>query len=263
MKKTLITIALIGVANIVSAESEVCRYSTEYNVDIDANRVLFSRTNGERYEFAGDKLLINNKGVELTKAQKEASLSLQKKAREMVPQIAEVAIEGAELGIKTATMVITSLFGDDKAAQTDLIKPIEVAVDKIKTNITKTQLNVEAVEKVIEDGFDEEFEQVLETAITKYSGKIVGNVLSSVFSGDSEELKDLEFRMENLEHDIEQYVEVNAKELEEKANLLCSEMVAMDSYDSVLESVDGYPKGGLFFKGEPKDYKFKGLNIKK
>ena len=250
MKKTLIAAALVGVCSGVSAHSNVCDYSTDYNINIDEEKIVFSQTDGDKFEFAGDSLLINNKALELDDDQLEASLALQKNARAMVPKIAEVAVEGAELGLKATTIVMVSLFGDDAQMQEDLIAPIEKLTDKIKANITTTSFNSETLDKSFDEAFDEEFETLMETAVTKYSGKIVSNVLSSVFSGDGEELEDLEFRMETMERDIEKYVEANAKELEVKAEALCDDMVKLEALDKQLESVDGYPEDGLIQQGK-------------
>jgi len=248
MKKILIAAAILGVSGLANADtqSNVCHFSTDYNIDINEQRVLFNKSDGDSVEFKKGKLLLNGEVVELTAAQAEASMNLQRGARAMVPKIAEIAVEGAELGIKATTMVLTSLFGDDQEMQNDLIKPIEKLSDKIKQNISASKLNTEALEKSFDEAFDNELEKVIETAATKYAGKIVSNVLGSIFSGDSEEMEDLEFRMENLEHDIEEYVEANAKELETKADSLCLDMAELDKFDAQLESVNGYPNDGLF-----------------
>lgn len=261
MKQILIAAAILGTSCLASADSELCNFSTDYNIDINQQRVQFNQSNGDSFEFKGDQLWINGKLVDLSQQQTEASLNLQQGARAMVPKIAEIAIEGAELGIKVATMVLTSLFGDDQAMQKDLIKPIEALSDKIKKNMSATQLNTEALEKSFDEAFDDEFEKMLEAAIIKFSGKIAANVLSSIFSGDSEELKDLEFRMENLEKEIELYAEENAKELEIKANLLCQDMAALDKFDTQLESVSGYPENGLFYQDNDNGFNFNHISI--
>jgi hypothetical protein len=261
MKKVFIAAAIIGTCGIASADSEVCNFSTDYNIDINEERVSFNKTDGDSFEFKNGGLIVNGKTVVLTKEQAQASQNLQQGARAMVPKIAEIAVEGAELGIKATTMVLTSLFGDDMEMQNDLIKPIEAMSEKIKQNISATTLNTEALEKSFEDAFDDEFSKVIETAAVKYSGKIVSNVISSIFSGDEEELKDFEFRMENLEKDIEVYVEDNAKELEKKAELLCGDMAALEAFDTQLEAVNGYPVNGLFHTDSDDGFNLNKLTI--
>ncbi len=255
-KKALIAAAIWGATSVAYAETTACNYSTDFDIKIDEVGVKFHKDGKKSVEFQNDRLLIDGKTVTLNDAQIAATRSLQQGAREMVPKIAEVAVEGAELGIKASTMVLTALFGDDEAMHQELIAPIEALSDKIQANINKTQMNTAELEKAFESAFDEEFEQVIEKAALKYSGKIVGNILSAVFSGDDEEVKDFEFRMENMERDIEKYVEANAKGLEEKAEALCQDIAALEKFDSVLESIDGYPENGIIQKDG------QGLNVK-
>ncbi|WP_196139820.1 DUF2884 family protein [Aliikangiella sp. G2MR2-5] len=245
MKNTLVALAIWSASSLVQAHTEACHFSTDYNVDINEEEIVFSKPDGDRFRFVENALFINGDKVALTEAQSEASRQLQQNTRKMVPKIARIAVEGAELGIKASTMVLTSLFGDDEQIQQDLIKPIEAISQKIQTNINETHINTAELEKVLEDAFDDEFEQLIEQAATKYSGKIVGNVISAIFSGDEEELADFEFRMETLEHEVEKYVEENAAELEVQAESLCGEMASLDKFDNLLEGVSGYPEGGL------------------
>ena len=249
MKKTLIAAALFGASGVALADSKVCDYSVNYDINISDASVVFDKRNGDSIEFKGDKLFINGESVALTADQQEASFKLQQGARQMVPKIAEIAVEGAELGIKATTIVLSTLFGNDTDIQNELLEPIEAISDKIQQHITETRMNTAELEKAFDNAFDEEFEQMIETAASKYSGRIIGNVLSAVFSGDQEELKDLEFRMETLERDIEKYVEANVSDIEVKAENLCVDMAALDEFDTRLESVDGYPKGGILVEG--------------
>jgi len=265
MKKTIYAVALtalMGTSSSVIAHNDVCNYSTDYNINIDEKSVVFSKNNGDKFEFIDNKLLINGDPVVLTDEQREASAALEKNARAMVPQIAEIAVEGAELGLKATTIVMTSLFGeDDPAIQEEIIAPIEALTEKIKANITTTSFNSQTLEKSFDEAFDEEFEQMIETVVTKHSGKLVSNVLAAVFSGDGEEMEDFSFRMETLERDIDTYVEANAADLEVKAEALCADIAALDKWDNLLESVDGYPAGGLIEKDGNQGFRFSGLNF--
>jgi len=261
MQKTLLTLALIGVVSGAQAHDNECSFSTNYNVNVEENEVIFSKKNGDTIAFIGDELLINNEKVEMNDEQREAAESLRENTKAMVPKIAEIAVEGAELGLKATTVVMTSLFGDDMDMQSDLIKPIEAVTEKIKANITAKSFNSEALEVSFKEAFDEEFEQAIEAAVTKYSGKIVSNVLSAVFSGDSEELEDFEFRMENLEREIETYVTDNAKDLEIKAESLCVDLVKLESFDKQLEGIAGYPSDGVFETDGDGNLNFTNINF--
>lgn len=261
MKKILLSAVLVACTGITSAIADECNYSTDFNIDINEQRVLFNKKTGDSFEFKGDQFLINGDPVKLNNSQAKASQQFQAHARDMVPKIAIIAVEGAEIGVKAASIVLGTLFSDDLTAQQDLMQPIEAISQKIKNNISNTQLNSETLEQSIEDAFDDEFERAIEKAASKYSGKIIGNVISSIFSGDGEELKDLEFRLENMEHDIEKYVEENAEQLKQKAEALCHDMLAIDELDNALLEIKGYPKDGLIQKDKDHGFNISKLSI--
>lgn len=261
MKKILIASIILLNCGSAMAESNVCNYSMDYNIDINDERVLFNKKSGESYAFKGDQLWINGDLVSLNAKQAKASENLQLSARAMVPKIAEIAIEGAELGVKATSLVLTSLFGNDPDIHRDLLDPINDITQRIKQNISATKLNTENLEKSFDEVFDQEFENMIEKAAGKYSGKFFSNVINSIFSGDSEELKDFEFRMENLGRDIEDYVEANSEKLELKANALCEDMAILDQFDTHLETVNGYPKHGILKQNSDKGFNLSSISI--
>ncbi len=267
MNKTTIAILLsgtIGLAGMIGgakAHSNECDFSVNYNINIDEQQIRFDKKAGDKIVFDGDELMINGKSVSLTDMQLQNSQEFQRRTRAMVPKIAQIAIEGAEIGVNAATIALTGLFGDGKDVQRDLIEPIEAISAKIKANISETSLNTEALEESFEKDFEDEIEKLVETAIGKYSGRMVSQIIGSIFSGDEEDTKDFEFRMENMEHDIERYVKNHAEALEEKADELCVDLKAIAKLDEQLEEVDGYPKDGIIQEDSDHGFKVSGLSI--
>lgn len=261
--KKLIALAFSVFSVAVFAKSEVCDYSTDFNIKVNQQSVVFSKTDGKRLEFIDDYILIDGQKASLNSEQRKAAKQIHLRTKEMVPRVAEIAIEGAEIGLKAATIAVTTLFGGDEEAHKDLIAPLEKLSEKIKSNVSSEYLYTEKLESSIEQTFDQEFEQLVETAVKKHAGKMVGNILASIFSGDSEEIKDLEFRAENMERDIENYVEKHAADLEEKAEALCDDMQGVAEIDKQLMSVKGYPKEGLIQKGKKSGIKLNGFNFSK
>ena len=206
--------------------------------------------------FLKEKLLIDGRSIELTSEQQVANKNLQARTRLLVPKVADIAIEGAELGIKAATLVISALGGATPAEQKEMLEPLNKISQKIRDNVNSKTLNNKTLSDSFDKEIEEEIEQFVAKAIRKFSGRMIGQLMGAIFSGDeeSEEMKDFEFRMENLEHDIETYVEANARELEIKAEALCGDLEQMAEIDLVLESIDGYPENGVIHKG--KGHKF-------
>jgi len=261
MKKIIFAGTILLASSNLAAHSNVCDYSVDYNIQITDEQIVFNKKGEREIIFFGDKLSINGKYVSLNNEQRAANRAFQQETRQILPKVAEIAVEGAEIGVKAATLVATSFFGNDEDVHTDLIKPIESLSQKIKENINTHSLNTDQLEQSFDGEFEKEIEGLVEKAISKYSGRIISQIIGSVFSSDNEELKDFEFRMENLESDIEAYIETQASALEIKAESLCEDFARLADYDAKLEQVVGYPSKGIIYKGSQQGLQISGLNL--
>lgn len=246
-----------------SYSSDQCEYSVDYNVKIDDQLIQLTHPKNKSITFMQGKLLIDGKSVALSSEQAEASKAFQAKTRVLVPKVADIAIEGAELGIKAATMVITALGGATQAEQKELLEPLNKISEKIRANINHKTFNNKTLSDSFDEDIEEEIAQFVAKAIRTFSGRMIGQLMGAIFSGDkeSEEMKDFEFRMESLEHDIETYVESNAKVLEAKAGALCVELEQLAEIDLVLETVSGYPKNGVIQEGKGHNFRINRFSL--
>ena len=262
MKKVLIgTLVTTLCLPLAAHDNQVCEYGLDYNVNISSNTIKFSNKDTNTVEFSGSSISVDGKKLELNSEQQVYSQKFQKGTRQVVPKIADIAIEGAEIGLKAATLAVTALFGEDQQVHQDLILPIENISNKIKANVNDKMLNAQTIENSFDQELEQEIEGLVAKALSKYSGKVLGQVLSSVFSGDSEEIKDFEFRMENLEHDIETYVDSQAIALEEKAETICEDIKVLYEIDQNLIAVDGYPSKGLISLGNDHSKKLSSIKF--
>jgi len=245
----------------VAAHSSMCDYSLDYNIKITQEQISFNKPGGKELIFSGDKLIVGGKALRLNDEQKEASRAFQQGTRQILPKVTEIAVEGAELGVKAATLAVTSLFGEDEEVYFDLIKPIEDIAAKVKANVDRNYLNTTQLESSFDNEFDKEIEALISKAMSKYSGKMAGQIIESIFSSNSEEAKDFKFRMENLEQDIEAYVEGNANALEIKAKSLCKDFASLAKHDEQLEKVTGFPNEGIIRQGAQNGLKMSNLDI--
>ena len=249
--KTILLASVVALSSMsVSADNNSCEFSLDYNVNINDTSIQFTNDKEEKIVFTADKLVVDGESLDMSSEQRKASADFQKRTRILVPRIAEVAVEGAEIGLKAATLAVTALFGEDDEVHKDLILPIEKISDKIKSNINEKMINANTLENSMEQELEQEVENLVAKAMSKYSGKILTQVLGSIFSQDDEEMKDFEFRMENLEHDIETYVDSQAKDLEKKADKICDDVKILSDLDKQLMAVKGYPEKGLILEGE-------------
>ena len=237
------------------ADSDQCQFSVLHDIEISKQKLIFQRNN-QKLTFTPTQLFINGESASLTSEQLEASQHLYQKTMKLVPKISEIAVEGAELGIKAATLVITSLFGTSEEVHKDLIEPIEELSKKIRDQVANNSISTGALHHTIDVEIDQELELLLSRAMSKYASKMASQLISRIFSGDSEEIEDIEFRMDNLEHDIDAYIKSHSASLETKANALCSDLDQLAVLDAALETVKGYPLKGLIRRDSSSDLDF-------
>ena len=248
MNKSIVLALLIAFTTNVYANSQVCDFSVDYNIKADGEKFVFAHSKGKEVIFTKNKLFIEGNQVQLTQEQQLAHKGFYLTTKKTLPKIAEVAIEGAEIGVKAASIVVASLFGNDQEVKDDLVKPMEKMSEKVRANISSSHLNTENLSLAFDKEFDAEIAKMVEKATTKYSGRLITSLMNSIFSKDNEETKDFEFRMETLEYDVETYVENQAEALEAKADALCQDIEKLAEYDQILESHDEYPAQGLIYR---------------
>ena len=98
------------------------------------------------------------------------------------------------------------------------------------------------------DLFDEGFEQHVEEAVESLVGSMTRSVLWTVFTGHAGQL---EKRADKLDADIEQRLEQRGKALEQHAQSLCTQVLALDRVQAALEfRHDGQPLRMMQVSGE-------------
>jgi hypothetical protein len=249
MKKTGLVFLLLTSCVVVNADSSICHFSSQYNIEADENRVIFALQDGSRYEFQRGNLVINNEQVILDSKQQNSVTGIYETTRRLIPEVAAVAAAAVELALKMTAFIITTFFGGDEEIHLELSQPINVLADKIRENITADRFNAEAMDQSFEAAFDKEFELMVSAAVDRYT-QALGGAVTDFFSGDAGGIKALAERLDNMGEALESYVVEHTPELEAQAELLCQGFAQLDQYDDQLLGLEGYPVGGLIYKSE-------------
>ena len=260
MKKTGVVILLLSSCMVASADSSVCHFSSQYNIEVDENRVMFRKQGGSRYEFQRGNLVINDQQIKLAPGQQDSVTGIYETTRQLIPKLADIAAEAAELALKTTTVVLTTFFGGDEEIYQELVRPIEVLADKIRENITADHFNAEALDRSFEATFDKEFELMVSRAIDHYTQDLSG-IAVNIFSGEAGNIEDLAVRLENMGEQLESYVEANVHDITTQAELLCQDFAQLDLYDDQLLDLEGYPRQGLIHSGERGESQVSAINL--
>ena len=245
MHKVILLIVGVLASSLVSAHSEQCDYSMDFNLEISEQKLVFINQKVGKVEFFADRLQVDGQTLVLSKQQAKASRDFDQLARQMVPKVVEIAIDGAELGVKAATIVVSSLFEDDPQAIEDLVKPISDFADKIRADITEKQINTHSLNATLEHQFEQKIDQLVEKAFSKYAGKIIGQVFDAAFSIEDDSKSPFSQRMDKMQQNLDKYVEAESDVIEKKGEALCSDIKQLAKFDQVLESIKGYPATGL------------------
>ena len=249
MRKTGVVILLLSSCMVASADSSVCHFSSQYNIEVDENRVMFTKQGGSRYEFQRGNLVINDQQIKLAPAQQDSVTGIYETTRQLIPKLADIGAEAVERALKTITILTASFFGGDEEIHQELTRPIEILADKIRENITADHFNAAAMDRSFEEAFDKEFELLLSTAFGHYT-EAIGDIVAGLFSSEGTSIKDLAVRLEDMGEELQSYVDASAHDIRADAELLCQDFAQLDLYDDQLLDLVGYPRQGLISIGE-------------
>ncbi len=250
MKQSLLSLAfslsLLSTAS--SANINTCDIEFNYDLNIDNQQVIIAKKQKELVKFStSNDLYLEGTKQSLNAEQQELVNQMADGYRAIVPLVANVAAEAAELGIKAATLTMNALFAKNPELNQEFLTKLDGISERIKVHINETTLNGSAFS---EDGLDQELEQEIESlvekAITESSRGLIASALSGIFSGDEQEMKDFELRMEMFEQDIESQIEAEAGKIEIEAEKLCNKVKSLDEIETKLQrALPDYSKYNL------------------
>jgi len=218
-----------------SHENE-CHFDLEYDLKINGKTLTISDHNKEWIRINdANELFIKGEKQTLNAQQDALVQTLKQDYMNLVPSIAKVAGEAAEIGLKAATLTLNALFIDDPTTTEELVRKLDSLSEKISEHVSETQFNGSTINnRFMDREYSDELETLISDIASKASGKIMTNVFRQVFSSDPEETKDFEFRMEMFEHDLETEVEKEALALEQATEKMCDQLKRINSTEEQL-----------------------------
>ena len=237
MGKAIITyLFAMSLTSFAHTQIDSCEIYVDYDIDINDRTIKISRDSEEVVRIdKKNQLFLKGKKQTLNEEQQALVNEMAADYKKLLPQVSEIAIEGAELGMKAATIALGALFDSDNDQVEALTTKFEQLSDKLKEHVNDKHLSGKVMTM---DFFEAEFEQEVEAIVTEavenINGKQIWSMIGKFFSSDRQEMEDFEFRMEMLEHDIEAQIEQEAEQLEKSADLLCEHLKRMDKTEKKL-----------------------------
>lgn len=212
-----------------------CNFDLEYDFAIKDSEITFSNDEGSKIFIDQDnQLFVNGSQQSLDDTQQQLVDNYADGVRDLVPEITTIAIEGVNLGVKAASMALSSLLGDSSPKFDHFTNKVNELAASITLKLNSSDFNTKTIEDSFDDEFEKEIQVVAEEAIAEITPIIMAQMVTAAMNGDDSSISELEMRAENLEHDIKSLIEPQAEALEARAEELCSSVAALDNIESEM-----------------------------
>jgi hypothetical protein len=216
----MLAFALAGSAQATDSHAHhlSCSYTSDYDVQVQANGIAFTRSNGDPGQvFMHDgKLRMDGHDMLLSDADAARLREYEREMRSLLPTIAGIARDGADIGYSALTTVVATLSenGDER---TRLLRELRDRHNDAVRHIDGT-LGQGTWKAGDEDDF---FGHDLEKAVADLVGTVTGDVVKDALSGDANRLASLQARTDALDTAIDKAVDAPAEKLGQRAEALC------------------------------------------
>ena len=245
LPKTLIAVTLLSVFISKSLYAhDSCNVDLEAGITINELSIEFFDPDKKQQPLyiidSHNNLIVDGNTVTLDSHQQELVTQYSSNIKAIVPKVRGIALEGVDLALEGVNLAFNELLGEGNDLGADLTQELSSLKEEVSTRFT-----IENGFTVGENGLDddellgEEFEQRIESAVEKAVMGSMGSLLVALgqemmFSGGDTDA--FETRMENFGENIEHEMESRAEKIEQKAKLLCLDVVKIDQIEEQLKA---------------------------
>jgi len=224
----LAVLVAVGSAPQRAFAADDCHYGLQADVRIEGDAVVIDNDQG-RYRFEGDRVSRDGHELALNATQHRAADSYRRGLLQVVPDVSEVAVDGAMLGLEAATITFVALGGD-----TQDIRKYEARMTRLSEQIHTRYNGHELLRGSIgkdagDDAFDQDVDDLAEDLVSDMSGHVASLVFTALFHPSK-----MEARADAAERLVEHRIEPKTEALEAKAKPLCGQFAALDSLERVI-----------------------------
>lgn len=223
--------AAAGTVKSPTLSSTQCGVSTDYDVLVDGGGIWLRNAEASPREivFHDGQLSIDGRMQTVSDDDAQRLRVLEAGVRQLMPAVTGLANESVGIAFDALDATYTALTGNANARK----------VRKLRAEAERFVASTIGRGRWEQDLFDEGFEQHVEEAVESLVGSMTRSVLWTVFTGRAGQLGK---RADKLDADIEQRIEQRGKALEQHAQSLCTQVLALDRVQAALEfRHDGQP----------------------
>lgn len=209
--------------NSISFGSERCDIEFKNDLRLDPQSLEITNANNQHLVFAHGQLTIDGQIVDLDAQQQQAFTDYADGVRTYMPEVAQIALDGVKIAGVAIEEVGTAFGIQHSDALKDLVNQIGVNIEATFYQNGAFVMGKQSFEQLgddIEAQFDEDFEQAMEQAVLQSIGSVF-IALGSELIGSGGDMEEFEQRMERLGEQVEQRVELQAANIEKRADALC------------------------------------------
>lgn len=192
-------------------------YATPYDVDVTSAGLSFHRTDGVPAKiFLHDGALrIDGKDVAVSRSDADALRRYEDGVRKLMPQVAEIAREGVQMGFSAMTRVtLTFADGDQRASILEKLKRKQAqALREIDEGVGAGHWSA--------DRMTETFAGSVSDSVGELVGSVTSSAVTAALSGDSGKVAALQARAESLDKTMNREMDKRSDALEAKAKTIC------------------------------------------
>ncbi len=233
MRRTLLAAALLalmplathaGTVKTPTLSSDQCGVSTDYDVLVDGGGIWLRRQDATPREivFHDGQLSIDGRMQAVSDDDAQRLRALEAGVRQLMPAVTGLANESVGIAFDALDATYAALTGNANARK----------VRKLRAEAERFVASTIGGGRWEQDVFDEGFERHVEEAVESLVGSMTRSVLWTVFTG---RVGQLEKRADRLDADLEQRLEQRGRVLEQHAQSLCTQVLALNRMQAALE----------------------------
>ncbi len=250
MRRLVLATALLALAASMAARagtlkspelsSTQCGVSTDYDVLVDGGGIWLRRHDATPREivFHNGELSVDGRMQVVSADDAQRLRVLEAGVRQMMPAVTGIANESVGISFDVLDVVYGSMTGNFNSRK----------VRALRTDAERFVASTIGRGRWEQDLFGEGFDQRVQEAAESLKGSIARGLLWTMLTGGEERI---EKRSEKIEAELEPKIEARAHALEQHAQSLCTQVLALDQLQSALEfRYNGQPLRMMNVSGE-------------
>lgn len=238
---TLAALTSFGISTPVLAHENDCNVELDGNILYEQGVLTVDMDNGSTMTITPDhNLSVNGEAMNLDREQQRWVSDYYTHIDTAIPMSVSIATDGLELAATAVNEVFGELFGVDNDVVSDFNTMFADMSDELDATFYdgngNIRINSREVEQKdwMEGGWEAEFEDRVQTAISQSMGKILV-ALGTQMMWEGGDMQSFESKMERFGESIEARVEAQAEAIEIKADDLCRVLAEAEEAETNMQ----------------------------